>query len=113
MFLLRYIASKIENFCDDLFSNYSCGTCLITFIVFSVGGVLFSIYFLVYDLQYSLKPALLIVAAIYAAICIIFIILTIIMKNVDSHIDYYTRAVALGFLTTALILAMLVICPLP
>ena len=119
MFLLRgmrhilgYVGLKIKDPINDLISNYSLGTCVITLIVLAVADDFSFVCLLAYGIQHSLKASMLIVAAINAAMCIIFSILTIIMKNVNAHVAYYTRAIVNSFLIMSLLLAIIA-CPQP
>ena len=110
--ILGYVGAKIKDPINDLISNYSLGTCVITLIVLAVADDFSFVCLLVYGIQHSLKAAMLIVAAINAAMCIIFSILTVIMENVNSRVAYYTRAIVNSFLIMSLLLAMLA-CPQP
>lgn len=115
MFLLRgmnhilgYIASKLENFFDDLFDDYSVGTLFITAIVLFWAIDFPVMYFCgaTYGLESpKSQQIMLFTAGIEFFICIVLSVLTVIMENVNYSVAYYTRAVAMSFLFSTLLLA--------
>lgn len=115
MFLLRgmnhilgYIASKLENFFDDLFDDYSVGTLFITVIVLFWAIDFPVMYFCgaTYGLESpKSQQIMLFTAGIEFFICIVLSVLTVIMENVNYSVAYYTRAVAMSFLFSTLLLA--------
>lgn len=115
MFLLRgmnhilgYIASKLENFFDDLFDGYSVGTLFITAIVLFWTIDFPVMYFCgaTYGLESpKSQQIMLFTAGIEFFICIVLSVLTVIMENVNYSVAYYTRAVAMSFLFSTLLLA--------
>ena len=115
MFLLRgmnhilgYIASKLENFFDDLFDDYSVDTLFITAIVLFWAIDFPVMYFCgaTYGLESpKSQQIMLFTAGIEFFICIVLSVLTVIMENVNYSVAYYIRAVAMSFLFSTLLLA--------
>lgn len=119
MFLLRgicyvlgYIGSKFENFCDDLFGDYSEGTLLIMAIVFFCIIDFPAIHFgcVIHGLD-SLKGQQILHLAfmVQLGMSVIFGIITAIMESISSRVAYYTRAIALSFLAAIAVLVMTVV----
>ena len=116
MFLLRgishilsYIGSKIENFFNNLFGDCSFDTLFITattlfwfvdlLTISGSGGI--------YGLNSpKAQQIMLFNAGIEFLICVILSVLTVIMENVNYHVAYYTRAIALSFLLAAFVLVV-------
>ena len=96
-------------FFDNLFGDYDADTLFITAIaLFWVIDLLtISGSCGIYGLNSPKAPQIMIfTAGIEFLICIIFSILTVITENINYHIAYYTRAVAISFLLAALVLVI-------
>lgn len=111
--MLDYVGSKIKKFgmifFDNLFGDYDADTLFITAIaLFWVIDLLtISGSCGIYGLNSPKAPQIMLFAAgIEFLICIIFSILTVITENINYHIAYYTRAVAMSFLSSTLVLVI-------
>lgn len=105
--ILNYVGSKIENFYDDLFDEYSYYTCsiMISVLLWGIDAPLVIWTTVRYGLSSpKAQQIMLFVAEIEFLICIVLSILTVIMESIDYSVAYYIRAVTMSFLLVSLIL---------